>query len=43
MEVADGTSINTDPPIYTCEVGTRERGGYKKEKETLRVEEKICN
>ena len=40
MEVADGISINTDPPIYTCEVRTREEGGYKKEKETLREKEK---
>ena len=32
MEVADGTSINTDPPIYTCEIGTREEGGIKRKK-----------
>ena len=36
MEGADGTSINTNPQIYTCEVGMRRkndikgRGGHKK-------------
>ena len=35
MEGADETSINTNSPIYKCEVGTREERGYKKKKETL--------
>ena len=36
MEGANETSINTNPPIYTCEVGMRRkndikgRGGHKK-------------
>ena len=29
MEGADGTSINTNPLIYTCEVGMRREDGIK--------------
>ena len=44
MEDADGTNINTNPLVYTCEVGTRLEEGIKKEKETLeRGRMKICN
>ena len=32
MEDANGTSINTNPPIYTCEVGTKVEEGVKREK-----------
>ena len=32
MEGADGTSINTNPPVYTCEVGTRVEEDIKREK-----------
>ena len=32
MEGVDGTSINTNPPIYTCEVGTRKEEGIKRKK-----------
>ena len=49
MKGADGKSINTNPPIYTCKVGTRRKIGDKKEKEaTKRGREKrnmgtFCN
>ena len=32
MEGANETSINTNPPIYTCEVGMREEEGIKRKK-----------
>ena len=32
MEGADRTSINTNPSIYTCEVGTRWEDGIKRKK-----------
>ena len=32
MDGVDGTSINTNPPIYTCEVGTRREDGIKRKK-----------
>ena len=32
MDGVDGTSINTNPPIYTCEVGTRREDGIKSKK-----------
>ena len=55
MEGADGTSINTNPLIYTCEVGMRrendikrkkeatKRGGGKKEGNTVTFCNQICN
>ena len=32
MDGVDGTSINTNPPIYMCEVGTRMEDGIKRKK-----------
>ena len=32
MEGANGTSINTNPPVYMCEVGTRGKEGIKRKK-----------
>ena len=32
MKSIDGTSINTNPPIYTCEVGTRSEDDIEREK-----------
>ena len=52
MEGADETSINTNPPIYTCEVGTRSEDDIKrkmrqqkekKEKEEERNTGTFCN
>ena len=43
MEGAYGTSINTNPPIYTCEVGMRReddikgKGGNKKRKKHCNI------
>ena len=39
MEGADGTNINTNPLIYTCEVGTR-RGDDIKRKRRQQKEKK---
>ena len=43
MEGVDGTSINTNPPIYTCEVGMREEEGIKRKRNTRTGEDEICN
>ena len=44
MDGVDGTSINTNPPIYTCEVGTRREDGIKrKKKKHQNGEDEICN
>ena len=32
MEGTDGTSINTNPPMYTCEVGTRSEDDIKRKR-----------
>ena len=40
MEGADGTSINTNPLIYTCEVGMRREDDIKKEREVKKGGEK---
>ena len=32
MEGKDGTSINTNPPMYTCEVGTRSEDDIKRKR-----------
>ena len=39
MEGADGTSINTNPLIYTCEVGTRREDDIKRKGRQKRGEE----
>ena len=36
MEGVNGTSINTNPLIYTCEVGTRKEDDIKKEREATK-------
>ena len=36
MEGANVTSINTNPLIYTCEVGTRKEDDIKKEREATK-------
>ena len=38
-EGADGTSINTNPLIYTCEVGTRREDDIKRKGRQQRGEE----
>ena len=40
MEGANGTSINTNPLIYMCEVGTRREDDIKKEREVKKGGEK---
>ena len=42
MEGADGISINTNSPVYTCEVGTRVEGGIKRERSEERRVGKEC-
>ena len=39
MEGADGTSINTNPLIYTCEVGMRREDDIKRKGRQQRGEE----
>ena len=43
MDGVDGTSINTNPPIYMCEVGTRMEDGIKRKKKHRNGEDEICN
>ena len=43
MESANQTSINTNPPIYTCEVGMRMEDGIKRKKKHWNKENEICN
>ena len=39
MEGADGTSINTNPSIYTCEVGTRSEDDIKRKRRQQKAKE----
>ena len=44
MEGADGTSINTNPLVYMCEVGTRVEEGIKRKKKHWKEGRmEICN
>ena len=39
MEGEDGTSINTNPPVYMCEVGTRVEDSIKRKKKQWNEED----
>ena len=43
MEGTDGTSINTNPPMYTCEVGTRSEDDIKRKRRQQKGEEEKRN